>query len=108
MTYETQAFLLDVGIDYWLAGFQTVGEAIDIVRTNLRRNEARNYYDILAERYGLDRKQLSDAIRKTVAVAWRSHSQDMYRLLGIGLEQPPAPRWFVYAAADYINKQEGR
>ena len=37
MTYETQAFLLDVGIDYWLAGFQTVGEAIDIVRTNLRR-----------------------------------------------------------------------
>ena len=52
MTYETQAFLLDVGIDYWLAGFQTVGEAIDIVRTNLRRNEARNYYDILAERYG--------------------------------------------------------
>lgn len=29
VTYETQAFLLDVGIDYWLAGFQTVGEAIE-------------------------------------------------------------------------------
>lgn len=99
---------MDLGIGYWLTGFDVVGEAIDIARINLHRNESKNYYDILAEKYGLDRKQISDLIRKTLAVSWREHSEDMHRMLGVGLEQPPAPREFVYAAADYLNRQEER
>ena len=106
ITYETQALLLDLGIGYWLNGFEIVGEAIDIVRVNLRKNESQNYYKILAERNGMDGKQVSDVIRRTVAVAWRGHKDAMHRTLGIGLEQPPAPRWFVYTAAEYLNEQE--
>lgn len=108
MTYETQALLMDLGIGYWLTGFKIIGEAIDIARTNLHRNESKNCYSILAEKYGMDRKQISDMIRQAVTIAWREHSDVMQRTLGIGLEQPPAPRWFIYTAADYLNKQEER
>lgn len=99
---------MDLGIDYWLVGFKIIGEAIDIARVNLHKNESKNYYDILADRYGMDRKQISNTIRRAVAIAWREHSDVMQRTLGIGLEQPPAPRWFIYTAADYLNRQEER
>lgn len=99
---------MDVGIDYWLTGFQTVGEAIDIARTNLHRNEARNYYESLSERYGVDRHRISNDIRRTIGIAWRTHRSEMENVLGEPLESPPSPCKFVYATADYLNRQEKR
>ena len=110
MTYETQALLLDLGISYWLTGFQTVGEAIDIARTNLCRpdRDAKNYYDILSEKYSVDRHRISNDIQRTVGIAWREHRTAMENVLGETFERPPSPRKFVYAAAGYLNEHEGR
>ena len=94
MTGQTYDFLRRFNIGDWLVGFNILGDAIDIVIDDRFAHRMTDYYGVLSQKYGRDRK--------------RERMDVMERMMEQPLNNPPSARKFIYAAADYLNSKKGR
>lgn len=105
MRDQTYDFLRRFNIGDWLVGFNMLGDAIDIVMDDRFAHRMTDYYGVLSQKYGRDRKRIEDDIRRAIVIAWRERMDVMERVMGMPLNYPPSARKFICAAADYLNKK---
>lgn len=106
MRGPTYDFLRRFSIGDWLIGFNMLGDAIDIVMDDHFAHRMTDYYGVLSQKYGRDRKRVEDDIRRAIVIAWRERIDVMERVMGMPLNNPPSARKFIHSAADYLSKKE--
>lgn len=106
MRGRTYDYLRRFNIGDWIMGFNILGDAIDIVMDDHFEHRMTDYYGVLSQKYGRERKRIEDDIRRAIVIAWRQRTDVMERVMMQSLDNPPSARKFIHASADYLNKEE--